>query len=74
MDADYNRMDVEKLNTSHPGYRSHNVVYGYSDFIKTIFYIHAIGGDALDDVNVLKEQMRDHPGLRLCSAERRRRK
>ena len=69
IDADYNKLGFEKLITSHLGHRSLNAVYSYSDIIKTIFYIHAIGGDALDDVSVLKEQMQDHPGLSLCSAD-----
>src|SRR5665647_2018139 len=69
MESDYDKLGFEKLITSCLGHRSLTAVYSYSDIIKTIFYIHAIGGDVLDDVNTLREQMNDHPGLAICSAD-----
>jgi len=68
-ESDYNKFGFEKLVTSYPGHRSINALYSYSDIIKTIFYLHAIGGDVLDDTNTLREQLKDHPGIAICSAD-----
>ena len=69
MESDYDKLGFGKLITSHLGHRSINSVYSYSDIIKTIFYIHAIGGDVLDDANILREQLSDHPCVAICSAD-----
>ena len=69
MESDYDKLVFKKLITSCLGSRSLTAVYSYSDIIKTIFYIHAIGGDVLDDVNTLRQQMKDHPDIAICSAD-----
>lgn len=69
MESDYDKLGFKKLITSCLGPRSLTAVYNYSDIIKTIFYIHAIEGDILDDVNTLREQIKDHPDIALCSAD-----
>ena len=69
MESDYRKLGFGQLMTSYLGQRSFNALYSNSDIIKTIFYIHAIGGDVLDDVNTLREQMKDHPGIAICSAD-----
>lgn len=69
MESDYDKLGFKKLIASCLGPRSLTAVYSYSDIIKTIFYTHAIGGDVLDDVNTLREQMKDHPDIAICSAD-----
>ena len=69
MESDFRKMGFGDLITSYLGARSLTAVYSYSDIIKTIFYIHAIGGDVLDDVSTLLEQMKDHPDIAICSAD-----
>lgn len=69
IDADLRKLGVSSLITDALGHRSLIATYSYADVIKTIFYIHAIGGDVLDDVNTLKQQLKDHPELKICSAD-----
>ena len=69
MDADYRKMRLSSLITDYLGYCSLNALYSYSDIIKTVFYLRAIGGDVLDDVSALRQQLSDHPGLPVCSAD-----
>lgn len=69
MESDFNKLGFEQLITAHLGVRSRLAHYSYSDIIKAIFYIHTIGGDALDDVNTLRDQLKDHPSLDICSAD-----
>ena len=69
MDADLRKFGVSSLITGALGHRSPIATYSYADVIKTIFYLHAIGGDVLDDVNILKQQLKDHPELKVCSAD-----
>jgi len=69
MEADYRRMGIEKLFTQHVGSRSVYAAYSYSDIIKSLYYMFSIGGDVLDDLNTLKEQVQDHPSLSICSPD-----
>jgi hypothetical protein len=69
MESDFKKIGFTDLITSYLGVRSLTAVYSYSDIIKTIFYIHAIGGDVLDDVKILQEQLKDHPDMAVCSAD-----
>lgn len=69
MNADLRKLGVSSLITDALGHRSLIATYSYADVIKTIFYLHAIGGDVLDDVNTLKQQLQDHPELKICSAD-----
>lgn len=69
IDADYRKMRLSSLMTEFLGHRSPNALYSYADVIKAIFYLHAIGGDVLDDVSALQQQLSDHPQLCICSAD-----
>ena len=69
MDADFRRSGFHRLITEHLGHRSFNAQYSYSDVIKGLFFMFSIGGDVLDDMNTLREQMQDHPLLRVCSPD-----
>lgn len=69
MEADYRKLRLSSLITEYLGHRSPNALYSYADIIKTIFYLHSIGGDVLDDVSTLQAQLCDHPQLRICSAD-----
>lgn len=51
------------------GSRSILAQYSYGDLLKNIFYSKLIGGDVLDDLNVLKEQLQDHPHLKIASPD-----
>lgn len=69
MESDFKKLGFADLIASYLGTRSLTALYSYSDILKTIFYTYAIGGDVLDDVKILKEQMKDHPGMAICSAD-----
>ena len=69
MEDDYRRMGIENLLTEHVGLRSLLAVYSYSDIIKSLYYMFAIGGDVLDDLNTLNKQVQDHPHLKICSPD-----
>lgn len=69
IEADYRKMQLSNLIVKFLGYRSPNAVYSFADIIKAVFYLHIIGGDVLDDVNTLQQQLSDHPGLPVCSAD-----
>ncbi len=69
MESDFTKLGFANLITTCLGSRSITAVYSYSDILKTIFYIHAIGGDVLDDVKILQEQLKDHPRMAICSAD-----
>lgn len=58
-----------KMVTAHLGHRSPSALYSYADLVKQLFFIAAIGGDALDDSHILKQQLSDHPGLPIASAD-----
>jgi hypothetical protein len=66
--------DIEKINfdplvTETLGSRSLIAKYSYGDLLKNIFYSKLIGGDTLDDLNVLKDQLQDHPMLTIASPD-----
>ncbi len=47
MESDFKKLGFADLITSCLGTRSLTALYSYSDILKTIFYIHAIGGEVL---------------------------
>lgn len=51
------------------GNRSPFALYSYSDLLSSIFYSKIIGGDTLDELRVLKQQMQDHPTLKIPSPD-----
>jgi hypothetical protein len=70
MDSDFKKFGLEPLITEHLGFRNPSAVYSYSDVLKNLFYLHAIGGEVLDDLNTLREQFEDHhPELIICSPD-----
>jgi Transposase DDE domain group 1 len=69
LEADFTRLDFNSLITKHLGSRSVKAVYSYSDILKHLYYMFSIGGDVLDDLNILKEQLQDHPALHICSPD-----
>lgn len=69
MDSDFQKLGFELLITAYLGLRSPVAYYSYSDVLKNLFYLHAIGGEVLDDINILRKQVKDHPKLRVCSAD-----
>jgi len=69
MEADFTRLGFEQLINKFLGDRPCNAVYNYSDVLKSLFFMFCIGGDALDDLNTVREQMQDHPSLKICSPD-----
>ncbi len=69
MEADYRRLGLEKVITQYLGLRNLTAVYSYSDVLKSLFYMFSIGGDVLDDLNTLREQLQDQPALKACSPD-----
>jgi hypothetical protein len=69
LESDYIRFGFETLITAHLGARSLLAHYSYSDLIKNLFFLHASGGEVLDDLNRVREAMKDHPDLDICSAD-----
>ena len=69
MEADFKRLGLDKLITQYLGLRNLTAVYSYADVLKTLFYMFSIGGDVLDDLNTLKEQLQDQPALKACSPD-----
>jgi hypothetical protein len=69
MEADFNRLDFLSLITEHLGSRNVKALYSYSDVLKHLYYMFSIGGEVLDDLNVLKAQLQDHPTLDICSPD-----
>src|SRR6266487_4589015 len=69
METDYRRLGFSSLIAAHLGLRGLSAVYSYSDVIKTIFFTHSIGGDVLDDANTLRQQLQDHPNIKICSPD-----
>ncbi len=69
IEADYRKMQPGNLIVKYLGHRSPNAVYSYADVIKAVFYLQIIGGDVLDDVSILQQQLSDHPQLHICSAD-----
>lgn len=69
LESDYNRFGFESLITEHLGARSLLAHYSYSDLIKHLFFLRASGGEVLDDLNRLIEEMKDHPDMNICSPD-----
>lgn len=69
LDSDYQKFGFEPLISKYLGRRSRLAVYSYSDIIKNLFYLHASGGDILDDINGLRQQLEYHPELAICSPD-----
>ncbi len=69
MNADFRKSGFDKLITAHLGHRGLIAQYSYSDVLKSLFFMFSIGGDVLDDLNTLREQMKDHPSLKICSPD-----
>lgn len=69
IEEDIKKIDFDSLVTETLGSRSLLAQYSYGDLLKNIFYSKLIGGDVLDDLNVLKEQLQDHPRLTIASPD-----
>ena len=69
MDSDFKKFGIGPLITEHLGFRRPTAFYSYSDVLKSLFYLHAVGGDVLDDLNTLRDQFKDHPELSVCSPD-----
>lgn len=69
MEADFRKWGFDKLITEHLGQRSLTAQYSYSDVLKSLFFMFSINGDVLDDLNTLREQLKDHPSLKICSPD-----
>jgi len=61
MDATIRPLNLSSLVAAHLGQRHVQAKYDYADLLKTLFYSKAIGGEILNDLITLKEQLRDHP-------------
>ncbi len=55
--------------TTHLGSRSLLAQYSYADLLQQLLFIAAMGGDTLDESNILKEQLKDHPTLAIASPD-----
>src|SRR3954463_11280787 len=69
IEADFNALDFKTLITQHLGSRSHQAVYSYADAIKHLLLMFAIGGDVLDDIQMLKAQLQNQPHLSICTPD-----
>ena len=69
IEEDIRKINFDTLVTETLGSRSLLAQYSYGDLLKNIFYSKLIGGDVLDDLNVLKEQLQDHPRLKIASPD-----
>jgi hypothetical protein len=69
MNADFRQSGFDKLITGHLGHRSLIAQYSYSDVLKSLLFMFSIGGDVVDDLNILRQQMKDHPSLKICSPD-----
>ena len=54
---------------AHLGVRSVFAKYSYADLLQQLFCIAAINGDTLDESNILREQLKDHPDLTIASPD-----
>lgn len=61
--------DFSSIVEQNLGKRSPKAGYGYADLIKQMFFTAAIGGTSLDENNYLKEQLSDHPSLKIASPD-----
>lgn len=69
IEEDIKRINFNSLVSETLGSRSLLAQYSYGDLLKNIFYSKLIGGDVLDDLNVLKGQLQDHPHLKIASPD-----
>src|SRR5665647_3057609 len=69
IEEDMRRINFSSIVTQTLGSRSFLAQYSYADLLKAIFYSKLIGGDTLDDLNVLKQQLQDHPCLTIASPD-----
>ncbi len=67
MEADIAAIGFSNIVSQNVEHRSIQAEYSYAALLKHIFYSKAIGGDVLDDINTLKEQLQDHPQLKIAS-------
>jgi hypothetical protein len=61
--------NLEKVVSSELGVRSIVAQYSYADLFRQLFFIAAINGTSLDESNILREQLKDHPDLRIASPD-----
>ena len=64
-----NQAGFEQIVTGQLESRNILAQYSYGQLIKQLFFIALMGGDTLDESNILKEQLSDHPSLRIASAD-----
>lgn len=69
IEEDIKRINFDSLVEETIGSRSLLAQYSYGDLLKNIFFSRLIGGDVLDDLNVLKGQLQDHPHLKIASPD-----
>jgi len=69
MNRDYARLGISKLLTQHLGFPHPKAVYQFRDILKNLHFNFSIGGDVLDDLNTLKNQLQDHLSLKICSPD-----
>ena len=69
IEEDIKKINFDPLVAETLGSRSILAQYSYGDLLKSIFYSKLIGGDTLDDLNVLKNQLQDHPQLTIPSPD-----
>lgn len=69
LENDFNRLGLAPLIDRYLGKRNSNAVYSYGDVLKCLWLMFSIGGEVLDDLNTLREQLRDHPFFTPCSPD-----
>lgn len=69
INAYLNANNFQSIVTGHLGQRSIIARYSYADLLRQLFFLAAINGNTLDECNVLKEQLKDHPELRIASPD-----
>jgi Transposase DDE domain group 1 len=69
MDADFRSLGLAAPIIEQLGQRSANAQYSYADVIKSLALMFCIGGEVLDDLNIVREQLKDHPCLQICSPD-----
>ena len=58
INADIDRLKIPALIAKHLGNRSVFCQYSYAQILKSLCYTFSIGGDVLDDLNILKKGAR----------------
>ena len=51
------------------GNRNMIAQYSYGDLLRQLFFVTAINGTSLDESNILRDQLKDHPSLRIASPD-----